>query len=90
MAGMSGWSLATARLVIWPELRPVGTTCSVIGPKLLYCRYSLSSHALAVGCCTVGIAHPDAGDGLFLQGAAPVGAVVALYPGLVYEPMHYR
>ncbi|KAL3148070.1 hypothetical protein ABBQ38_014355 [Trebouxia sp. C0009 RCD-2024] len=37
-----------------------------------------------------GIAHPDAGDGLFLQGGAPVGAVVALYPGLVYEPMHYR
>ncbi|KAL3140809.1 hypothetical protein ABBQ32_005352 [Trebouxia sp. C0010 RCD-2024] len=37
-----------------------------------------------------GIAHPAAGDGLFLQGATPVGAVVALYPGLVYEPMHYR
>ena len=42
------------------------------------------------GCCIAGIAHPDAGDGLFLQGRAPVGAVVALYPGLVYEPMHYR
>ena len=41
-------------------------------------------------CCTAGISHPDAGDGLFLQGSAPVGALVALYPGLVYEPMHYR
>lgn len=41
-------------------------------------------------CCTAGIQHPDAGDGLFLQGSAPVGALVALYPGLVYEPMHYR
>lgn len=39
---------------------------------------------------TSGIAHPDAGDGLWLRGAAPVGAVVGLYPGLVYEPMHYR
>jgi len=41
-------------------------------------------------CCLAGISHPDAGDGLWLQGTAPVGAVVGLYPGLVYEPMHYR
>ncbi|DBA87502.1 TPA: hypothetical protein ACH3X1_004532 [Trebouxia sp. C0004] len=39
---------------------------------------------------TSGISHPDAGDGLWLRGTAPVGAVVGLYPGLVYEPMHYR
>ncbi|DBB18053.1 TPA: hypothetical protein ACH3X3_003044 [Trebouxia sp. C0006] len=39
---------------------------------------------------TSGIAHQDAGDGLWLRGTAPVGAVVGLYPGLVYEPMHYR
>lgn len=37
-----------------------------------------------------GIAHADAGQGLWLEGRAPVGAVVALYPGLVYSPMHYR
>ena len=37
-----------------------------------------------------GIAHADAGQGLWLDGRAPVGAVVALYPGLVYTPMHYR
>lgn len=45
---------------------------------------------LGPGDWLAGISHPDAGDGLFLQGSAPVGAVVALYPGLVYEPMHYR
>lgn len=37
-----------------------------------------------------GIPHQDAGDGLWLRGSAPVGAVVALYPGLVYTSMHYR
>lgn len=37
-----------------------------------------------------GISHADAGQGLWLEGRAPVGAVVALYPGLVYSPMHYR
>lgn len=69
----------------------VGTAFSVDWPELLYYRHSAFNHVkLWSGCCTVGIAHPDAGDGLFLQGGAPVGAVVALYPGLVYEPMHYR
>lgn len=37
-----------------------------------------------------GIAHAEAGQGLWLEGRAPVGAVVALYPGLVYSPIHYR
>ncbi|DBA71470.1 TPA: hypothetical protein ACH3X2_011265 [Trebouxia sp. C0005] len=39
---------------------------------------------------TSGISHPDAGNGLWLRGTAPVGAAIGLYPGLVYEPMHYR
>lgn len=36
------------------------------------------------------IPHKDAGQGLFLSGEADVGAVVALYPGVLYSPAHYR
>ncbi|KAJ1427610.1 hypothetical protein SESBI_09496 [Sesbania bispinosa] len=36
------------------------------------------------------ISHKDAGKGLFLDGAVDVGAVVAIYPGVVYSPAYYR
>ncbi|XP_057962974.1 uncharacterized protein LOC131154304 [Malania oleifera] len=36
------------------------------------------------------IPHRDAGQGLFLNGEAGVGAVVALYPGVIYSPAYYR
>ncbi|XP_004505812.1 uncharacterized protein [Cicer arietinum] len=36
------------------------------------------------------ISHKDAGQGLFLDGAADVGSVVAFYPGVVYSPAYYR
>ncbi|XP_028787795.1 uncharacterized protein LOC114743743 isoform X1 [Neltuma alba] len=36
------------------------------------------------------IFHKEAGRGLFLEGEADVGAVVALYPGVVYYPAYYR
>lgn len=36
------------------------------------------------------INHKEAGQGLFLDGEADVGAVVALYPGVVYYPAYYR
>ncbi|RYR32201.1 hypothetical protein Ahy_A10g046798 isoform C [Arachis hypogaea] len=36
------------------------------------------------------IPHKDAGQGLFLDGAADVGAVIAFYPGVVYSPAFYR
>ncbi|WVZ22175.1 hypothetical protein V8G54_000719 [Vigna mungo] len=36
------------------------------------------------------IPHKDAGQGLFLDGAVDVGAVVAFYPGIVYSPAYYR
>ena len=45
--------------------------------------YSLDVRASLIG-------HQGAGDGLWLQGHAPVGALVALYPGIVYTPLHYR
>ncbi|XP_009627913.1 uncharacterized protein [Nicotiana tomentosiformis] len=36
------------------------------------------------------IPHEDAGQGLFLHGEADVGAVLALYPGVIYSPAYYR
>lgn len=37
-----------------------------------------------------GIASSEAGTGLWLRGSARPGAVVSLYPGIVYKPLHYR
>ncbi|PAN07215.1 hypothetical protein PAHAL_1G319200 [Panicum hallii] len=37
-----------------------------------------------------GIPHKDAGQGLFLSGEANVGAVLAIYPGVIYSPAYYR
>ncbi|KAL2939070.1 SET domain-containing protein 9 [Bienertia sinuspersici] len=36
------------------------------------------------------IPHKDAGQGLFLEGEAEVGSVIAIYPGVVYSPAYYR
>ncbi|XP_015952668.1 uncharacterized protein LOC107477200 isoform X1 [Arachis duranensis] len=36
------------------------------------------------------ISHKDAGQGLFLDGAVDVGAVVAFYPGVVYSPAYHQ
>ncbi|XP_057477689.1 uncharacterized protein LOC130765310 isoform X1 [Actinidia eriantha] len=36
------------------------------------------------------ILHEEAGQGLFIDGQADVGAVIALYPGIIYSPAHYR
>ncbi|MED6224289.1 hypothetical protein PIB30_082614 [Stylosanthes scabra] len=36
------------------------------------------------------ISHKDAGQGLFLDGAVDVGAVVAFYPGVVYSSAYHR
>ncbi len=32
----------------------------------------------------------QAGRGLWLQGAAPAGSLVALYPGVTYDTEHHR
>ena len=45
--------------------------------------YSLDLAPSAVG-------HPGAGDGVWLRGSAEAGAVVGLYPGVVYTRAHYR
>ncbi|XAR72273.1 hypothetical protein NMG60_11018855 [Bertholletia excelsa] len=36
------------------------------------------------------IPHKEAGQGLFLEGRADVGAVIAIYPGIIYSPAYYR
>ncbi|XP_073055185.1 uncharacterized protein [Primulina eburnea] len=36
------------------------------------------------------IQHKDAGQGLFVDGEADVGAVIAFYPGVAYSPAYYR
>ncbi|KAL9241350.1 hypothetical protein vseg_015472 [Gypsophila vaccaria] len=36
------------------------------------------------------VAHKDAGQGLFLEGEADAGSVIAIYPGVTYSPAHYR
>ncbi|KAL5714586.1 hypothetical protein ACHQM5_016526 [Ranunculus cassubicifolius] len=36
------------------------------------------------------IPHKDAGQGLFLNGEANVGSVIAFYPGVTYSPAYYR
>lgn len=35
------------------------------------------------------IPHEDVGLGLFLEGEADVGSVIAIYPGVIYSPAHY-
>ncbi|XP_024987349.1 uncharacterized protein LOC112522460 [Cynara cardunculus var. scolymus] len=36
------------------------------------------------------IPHEQAGRGLFVDGEADVGSVIALYPGVIYSPAYYR
>eukprot|EP00252_Welwitschia_mirabilis_P024972 TRINITY_DN7638_c0_g1_i1.p1 TRINITY_DN7638_c0_g1~~TRINITY_DN7638_c0_g1_i1.p1 ORF type:complete len:419 (-),score=89.61 TRINITY_DN7638_c0_g1_i1:85-1341(-) len=36
------------------------------------------------------IDHEEAGQGLFLDGKAGVGALIAFYPGLIYSPSYYK
>ncbi|KAB1206294.1 hypothetical protein CJ030_MR7G011787 [Morella rubra] len=36
------------------------------------------------------VVHEEAGQGIYLDGEADVGAVVAFYPGVIYFPAYYR
>ena len=36
------------------------------------------------------IPHKEAGQGLFLNGKADVGSVIAIYPGIIYSPAYYH
>ncbi|XP_015575424.1 uncharacterized protein LOC8277789 isoform X2 [Ricinus communis] len=36
------------------------------------------------------IPHKEAGQGLFIDGEADVGSVIAFYPGVIYAPAYYR
>ena len=44
----------------------------------------------AVQVAPSGVEHPTAGNGLWLSGQAEPGAIVALYPGIVYPALHYK
>lgn len=37
-----------------------------------------------------GIAHGEAGEGLYVVGVAPPGSIVALYPGVAYPKDQHR
>ncbi|KAK9838450.1 hypothetical protein WJX81_000079 [Elliptochloris bilobata] len=53
--------------------------------RVLHARLGFALHVSPSG-----VDHPDAGAGLWLRGRALPGAVVALYPGLVYSRAHLR
>lgn len=36
------------------------------------------------------ISHEDSGDGLFIEGTASVGQILAIYPGIAYSMTHHR
>ncbi|KAL8157539.1 uncharacterized protein LOC141674308 isoform X1 [Apium graveolens] len=36
------------------------------------------------------IPHEEAGQGLFIDGEADVGSIIAFYPGVIYSPAYYR
>lgn len=36
------------------------------------------------------IPHKEAGSGLFIDGEASVGSIIAFYPGIIYSPAYYR
>nr|XP_017227253.1 PREDICTED: uncharacterized protein LOC108203054 isoform X1 [Daucus carota subsp. sativus] len=36
------------------------------------------------------IPHKEAGQGLFIDGEADVGSIIAFYPGVIYSPAYYR
>ena len=57
---------------------------------LLTARHVQRRLGWAVQVAPSGVDHPLAGNGLWLAGKAGAGAVVALYPGIVYQAAHYR
>ncbi|KAL3718750.1 hypothetical protein ACJRO7_003799 [Eucalyptus globulus] len=77
-----GGSGSTQRRSAITETRPL--TCNEVSQRLK----DLMGYTLAVKPSL--IPHKDAGQGLFVDGEAQVGTVVALYPGVIYSPAHYR
>ncbi|XP_021910597.1 uncharacterized protein LOC110824322 isoform X2 [Carica papaya] len=67
---------------VFPETRPLSR--SELSRRLKdFIGYTLDVKASQ-------IPHKEAGQGLFLDGEADVGAVVAFYPGVIYSPACYR
>ena len=59
-------------------------------PAMLTARMCQRRLGFAVQVAPSGVEHPQAGNGLWLAGQAEPGTVVALYPGIVYPPLHYK
>lgn len=58
-------------------------------------RSELSQKLKSINGYTLGIKpsqipHEEAGQGLFVDGEAGVGSLIAIYPGVVYHPAYYR
>ena len=69
---------------LWSHLSPRSQT------GMLTARMCQRRLGFAVQVAPSGIEHPKAGNGLWLSGRAEPGTVVALYPGIVYPPLHYK
>ena len=54
------------------------------------CLYVQEKHGYSLTLAPSAIKHPRAGIGVWLQGHAPPGAVVAFYPGIAYTKPNYR
>ena len=63
--------------------------------SLLLSQQQISNAFLAASGFSLNVApssvgHIEAGEGVFIQGKAEVGQIVALYPGVVYPPLFHR
>ncbi|XP_074285567.1 uncharacterized protein LOC141611058 [Silene latifolia] len=85
----TGLSFAVGQATSSPSKHPVIPETKPL--KLADVRQALKDHlgySLAVRPSE--IPHKDAGQGLFLEGEADVGSVIAIYPGVTYSPAYYR
>ncbi|XP_052204941.1 uncharacterized protein LOC127809846 isoform X2 [Diospyros lotus] len=84
----SGLSLAVGRMSsptknpAVPDTRPL--KCAELSQRLK----NLMGYTLELKSSQ--IPHEEAGLGLFIDGQADVGSVIAFYPGIIYSPAYYR
>ncbi|KAJ8421022.1 hypothetical protein Cgig2_020048 [Carnegiea gigantea] len=73
------WAIFSAAV---PETKPL---------KLVHVSQAVKDHVgYSLAIRPSEIPHKDAGQGLFLEGEAEVGSVIAIYPGVIYSPAYYR
>ncbi|KAF5192787.1 C5orf35 [Thalictrum thalictroides] len=84
----SGLSFAVGRDGQPPNQPAVPETKALSRSELSQYLKELSGYSLDIKPSQ--IPHKEAGQGLFVDGEAGVGAVVAFYPGVTYSPAYYR